>query len=331
VLGNLTERCERLRVVVALDLSGTSTIPQLLGKYWQKDQDLRRKKLEGAKGNGEAPSGAKETEEVLVKLVRLIANVAITEAVGKTLSSSSAVVDPLLDMLGSRRIDQSEELVLNVVSALTNLLFYDTPSNLLFQEENKLLLCRLFRPLLLESYNVEALIETARALGNLSRHADARRCMADLRLDEILVILLDHNSSDLVFSVCGVLVNLGSDAYCTSRLIDACPVVEKLGNLLVDIPGDHVALQLVGVKVLTNLSLDSGVNWSSQDVEKICGALTQTLSERAEDGEDTDDRPELERLARSLRDRLQARAAQKVEVGQTERIDAPVGTGVMAC
>lgn len=34
---------------------------------------------------------------------------------------------------------------------------------------------------------VEALVETARALGNLSRHADARRCIANLRLDEILV------------------------------------------------------------------------------------------------------------------------------------------------
>merc|ERR1712113_270087 len=194
------------------------------------------------------------------------------QSVGETLSSSSAVVDPLLDILGSRRIDTSEELVLNVVSALTNLLFFDNPSNLLFQEENKQLLCRLFRPLLLESYNVEALIETARALGNLSRHADARRCMATLRIDEILVILLDHHSSDLVFSVSGVLINLGSDAYCTARLVDACPVVEKLGNLLVDIPGDHVALQLVAVKVLTNLSLDTGVNWSSQDVDKICGA-----------------------------------------------------------
>lgn len=37
------------------------------------------------------------------------------------------------------------------------------------------------------AYQVEALVETARALGNLSRHADARRCMANLRLDEILV------------------------------------------------------------------------------------------------------------------------------------------------
>merc|ERR1712066_949626 len=138
----------------------------------------------------------------------------MSASAGATLAASSAVVDPLLDMLGGKRIGDSEELVLNVVAAITNLLFYDVPSNLFFQEDSKQLLCRLFRPLLLESYNVEALIETARALGNLSRHADARHCMASLRLDEILVILLDHNSSDLVYSVSGVLVNLGSDAYC---------------------------------------------------------------------------------------------------------------------
>merc|ERR1712151_1300659 len=114
------------------------------------------------------------------------ANIAISPSVGATIASSSAAIDPLLDMLGSKRIGDCEELVLNVVAAITNLLFYDVPSNLLFLDDNKKLLCRLFRPLLLESYNVEALVETARALGNRSRHVEARRSMSELRLDEIL-------------------------------------------------------------------------------------------------------------------------------------------------
>eukprot|EP00439_Symbiodinium_sp_Y106_P069083 s88_g11.t2 len=143
-------------------------------------------------------ASAQDVEEVLVKLVRLLANIAISPDAGATLAASSAVVDPLLDMLGAKRISDSEDLVLNVVAAVTNLLFWDVPSNMLFQEESKQLLCRLFRPLLLESYNVEALVETARALGNLSRHADARKCMVSLRLDEILAILLDHDDRDLV-------------------------------------------------------------------------------------------------------------------------------------
>jgi len=178
VLGNLTERSDRLRVVFAFDCEGASLVPQLLGKYWQKDRQLARLELD--KDQGKA-TGMQEIEEVLVKLSRLLANIAISSTAGSTLASSSAVVDPLLDILGAKRISDSEELVLNVVAAITNLLFYDVPSNLLFQEDSKQVLCRLFRPLLLESYNVEALVETARALGNLSRHADARRCMASLQ------------------------------------------------------------------------------------------------------------------------------------------------------
>eukprot|EP00927_Polykrikos_kofoidii_P067743 TRINITY_DN63190_c0_g1_i1.p1 TRINITY_DN63190_c0_g1~~TRINITY_DN63190_c0_g1_i1.p1 ORF type:complete len:968 (-),score=155.32 TRINITY_DN63190_c0_g1_i1:54-2792(-) len=271
VLGNLTAKSDRLRVVFAFDCEGTSLTPQLLGKYWQRDRQLTRLRLDGA-----TTSGLEEIEEVLVKLVRLIANIAISSSAGTTLAASSAVVDPLLDMLGAKRIGDSEELVLNVVAAVTNLLFYDVPSNILFEEEHKQLLCRLFRPLLLESYNVEALIETARALGNLSRHADARRCMAGLRLDEVLVILLDHDDRDLVYYVCGALVNFAADPECTLRLTTVCPTVQRLGKLLQDAYQEHeTSLQFVAVKVLTNLSLDAGSTWSVAGTEDVRSALQQ--------------------------------------------------------
>merc|ERR1712182_189528 len=77
--------------------------------------------------------------------------------------------------------------------------------------ENKQLLCGLFRPLLLENYNPEALVEAARALGNITRHADARGILVQLRVDEVLGILLDHTNRDLVFYLCGVLANLSLD------------------------------------------------------------------------------------------------------------------------
>jgi len=276
VLGNLTARSDKPRVAFAFACEGTSLAPQLLAKYWQKERQLARIELE--KGRAKA-SGLQEIDEVLVKVVRLIANMAISASAGTTLASSSAVVDPLLDMLGAKRISESEELVLNVVAAVTNLLFYDVPSNLLFQEDNKQLLCRLFRPLLLESYNVEALVETARALGNLSRHADARQCMTEIRLDEILAILLDHDDRNLVFYVCGALVNLAADHVCTGRLTTVCPVVQKLGQLLDDCPPDDVPLQLVAVKVLTNLSLDPGAVWPAgiHDVREALERLIEAI------------------------------------------------------
>jgi len=330
VLGNLTERSDRLRVIFAFDCEGTALVPQLLGKYWRKERQLARIELE--KGQAKA-SGLQEVEEVLVKLVRLLANIAISATAGSTLASSSAVVDPLLDMLGAKRISESEELVLNVVAAVTNLLFYDVPSNLLFQEENKQLLCRLFRPLLLESYNVEALIETTRALGNLSRHADARRCMGGLRLDEILVILLDHDDRDLVFYVCGALVNLAADPDCTGRLMGSCPVVAKLSKLLGDAPMDDPALQLVAVKVLTNLSLDPNVAWSAQDLEVSRGVLESTVAdveaaaggqeEETEEADDTEaERQQLLDLAGQLLARLP-----KPELAEAEPEAAVTGFG----
>merc|ERR1719265_2643476 len=112
----------------------------------------------------------------------------------------------------------SEELVLNATAAVTNLIFYDTSTNLLLTHENKQLLCRLLRPMLLESYNVEALSEAARALGNLSRHQDARQWITELRIDEILAILMGHDDRDLVFYSCGALVNLAADSEHGTRL-----------------------------------------------------------------------------------------------------------------
>lgn len=299
VLGNLTERSDRLRVVFAFDCEGTALVPQLLSKYWQKDRQLARGEVETEKGK----ASAQDVEEVLVKLVRLLANIAISPDAGATLAASSAVVDPLLDMLGAKKISDSEELVLNVVAAVTNLLFYDVPSNMLFQEESKQLLCRLFRPLLLESYNVEALVETARALGNLSRHADARKCMVSLRLDEILAILLDHDDRDLVFYSCGALVNLAADPECTPRLTGSTPAVEKLGKLLGDAPTDDPLLQLVAVKVLTNLSLDSQATWSATDIEAVRSALLQTIAESKELAS-ISERQQLIELAQQLVSRL---------------------------
>lgn len=301
VLGNLTAKSDRTRVVFAFDCEGISLAPHLLSKYWQKERVLSRAEVGQVK---ERSAAAVEVEEVLVKLVRLIANIAISASAGATIAACSAAVDPLLDMLGSKKIAESEELVLNVVAAITNLLFYDVPSNLLFSEENKTLLCRLFRPLLLESYNVEALIETARALGNLSRHADARRCMAEIRLDEILTILLDHDNRDLVFYVCGALVNLAADPVCTPRLTSACPLVQKLGRLLGDALPEDSGLQLVAVKVLTNLSLDPGASWPSFGIAEVREALQQLTEEPEEEDGPSEERHQLLELSRLLLARL---------------------------
>merc|ERR1711907_183548 len=76
-------------------------------------------------------------------------------------------------------------------------------------------------PLLLHP-NEECVIEAARAFGNFSRDQAMRDAMTLNRVPEILIVLLDHQSFDVVHSVCGVLVNLAQDAQGKLALLEGC-------------------------------------------------------------------------------------------------------------
>lgn len=277
VLGNLTARSDRLREMFWFECGGATLLPSLLQRYWQKDRKLARTDVESlARG-----ADVTECEGVLIKLVRLAANVAISPSVGTELSASANAVDLLLDVLGCKRMAESEELVLNAMAATTNLLFYDEPRNLLFSTDNKELLCRLFRPLLLESYNVEALIEAARAVGNLSRHPDARQWMVELRIDEILAIFMAHNDRDLVFYACGALVNVAADIDQGTRLCCQVGLRLKLATVIRDAPPEDAELQLVAVQVLSNLQLsgNSEAVWAEGELAAVRSSLAQVETE----------------------------------------------------
>ncbi|CAD7937122.1 unnamed protein product [Amoebophrya sp. A25] len=312
VLGNLCANSERTRTRFMLDCDGMALLPPLLDRFWQSNRKLMLRVSSAVtneflgsshpsrlpEDNGPTSAGGllggpassklsataardlmSKSEEVLTKIVRLVANVCVDPRIGRECSANGQIVDPLLDMLGCKKIQQSEELVLNIVAAVTNLLYYDFDGNLLFQSENKLLLCRLFRPLLLESYNLEASMETARALGNLSRHADARTCMRDLRIDEILVIFLDlGDAKDLLYYLCGVLVNFAADPACSARLVSDCgPVVQRLVELL-SVPDESEDFLTVLLKVLVNLALDPSKQIARADpAQKLEMASTPPL------------------------------------------------------
>lgn len=119
--------------------------------------------------------------KLLVKLIRLLANLSISTEVGPALAELQgvAVLVPLLE-LASRRPEQ-EELLLNAVSAITNLSFYyqqdqgldgnfgDRHAHSLLSDHSRL--CSSLVEILLHE-NDEAVTEAARAFGNLSRDTD---------------------------------------------------------------------------------------------------------------------------------------------------------------
>ena len=57
-------------------------------------------------------------------------------------------------------------------------------------------------------HNDEAVIESARAFGNFSRSKQVRDLLVERKSDEMLLLLMDHSNREVVYNVCGVLMNL---------------------------------------------------------------------------------------------------------------------------
>lgn len=74
-----------------------------------------------------------------------------------------------------KKLQRSEEFILNAVSCATNLLFYDTPSQGQTEIFDNAIRVRIFKAIklyTLETSNEELQVEAVRVLSNLSRHVD---------------------------------------------------------------------------------------------------------------------------------------------------------------
>jgi hypothetical protein len=165
----------------------------------------------------------KDVEDVLIKLIRLLANVAISTHSGPLIACAEGidVLTPVLQSAAASTVGtgsrgwraSAEELMLNCVSLITNMSFYGNPGSGGGDGSiwtMKLGVSDALLPILLHE-NEEAVIEAARAFGNLSRDAEVRAQMAESRVDEALCVLLDHSNREIVFTVCGVVMNIAAD------------------------------------------------------------------------------------------------------------------------
>lgn len=77
----------------------------------------------------------------------------------------------MLESMKNKKVEKSEELILNVISLLTNMLFYDTPSKEIVTDVNlKREIFKFVLPHVFASQNEEMQVESVRVLSNLSRH-----------------------------------------------------------------------------------------------------------------------------------------------------------------
>ncbi|KAK9811797.1 hypothetical protein WJX72_010263 [[Myrmecia] bisecta] len=197
--GNLTTSGQYNRAAFAAVPGGIDSVVALMRKY-----------------TAQFAKGSSQAQEVLIKVIRLVANLAIHPDLGPHLASEEAVAEGLMGSLaiGDCESEDDEELVLNAVSAVTNLAFYGSPSNKVTHlPAADLVHC--IAPLLL-SDNEEAVSEAARALSNLCREPQVPPHLVESCGVEALCLLLDHGNGDVVEAASGALVSV--TAHSSGRL-----------------------------------------------------------------------------------------------------------------
>jgi len=287
VLGNITASEGPSRQLIA-NAGGVDLLGGILEHYEAQDKELEAAPENEKKG--------KDVADVLTKVIRVLANLAIDESVGPSIAEHGCM-SKVIDILERRRIDSSEELVLNTVSAITNISFYESDENLILLQQDKIGI-RL-QPLLLHE-NDEAVIESVRAYGNFSRTSEARDKMVETHVDEVMIMLLDHANAEVVYSVCGVLMNMVADAK-HKDVLSRMDGVDRLIKVVVRSGVADVGLSVIACRALFNYCLDADEEpLEENQAEALYEALNSILESNEENGVDHEQWGELEEVANKL-------------------------------
>ncbi|XP_038137555.1 armadillo repeat-containing protein 2 isoform X1 [Cyprinodon tularosa] len=206
-LGNLTARSDEHRQQLFQCNNCMPTLLQLYNNYQRRNVSL------GTAFQKEAPSPREPAadaliDDVLVKLVRVLANMSNHPTVGPSLATNAACIQLLMETLELRSVEESEELLVNVAAAINNLSFYQEETS---EIRNKhLIIAKLMLKLMLSS-SMDAILEATRVYGNLSLHKDVREFVMQNEVHKFVVTLLDSKRAEMCFSACGVLTNLALD------------------------------------------------------------------------------------------------------------------------
>ncbi|CAI9556625.1 unnamed protein product [Staurois parvus] len=169
-LNNLTAKTNAAREDFYKVKGSIATLIHLLHVYCELDVKIQSiKSIQ--KENAKDLKKSSEVEDILIKLVSLLANLSVHPNVGKYLAADQNCISRLIHILEYKLIDECEELVINTVATLNNLSFYENDSSTV--TKRRLEISKLMFKLLL-SNNMDGILEAARVFGNLSHYQDVR-------------------------------------------------------------------------------------------------------------------------------------------------------------
>lgn len=279
ILGNLTSKSEKVREFIFSDESFMEVLVSVMQTYFNMEMEMLKNGpvTEEKQLNGEN-KGPNRNEDVLIKAIRVIANLSINEEAGAGIAASEPLVDLLIQILDVKDAASSEELVLNTVATLNNLSFYNDSGSVVQQRQVEIteMLISLLMP-----ENMDAMVEASRVFGNFSRSSEVRTVLAEHKVDEIMIALLDAGERETVFTACGVLINLMIDKKIKPKLKEE-DGIRKLVDVLRDFGKHDWQLSSMVCQILWNYSdkmTNSSETFGEQEAIELIDVLTQYLDE----------------------------------------------------
>ncbi|XP_032194767.1 armadillo repeat-containing protein 2 isoform X2 [Mustela erminea] len=206
ILGNLTAKNNQAREQFSKERGSIPTLLALFHAFYKLD--LCAEKPAAGAEQPQTPRPRAQAEDVLIKLTRVLANLAIHPGIGPALAANPQAVGLLLTTLEHKSIEDCEELVINTTATINNLSYYQVKNSVI--RDKKLYIAELLIKLLV-SNNMDGILEAVRVFGNLSQDHDICDFIVQKNVHKFMIALLDAKHQDICFSACGVLLNLTVD------------------------------------------------------------------------------------------------------------------------
>ncbi|XP_072711723.1 armadillo repeat-containing protein 2 isoform X1 [Ciconia boyciana] len=277
ILGNLTAKNNEAREQFFKEKGSINTLISLFQTYHELDLNAQKWYHERGGEGKKHPKHPSEAEDVLIKLIRVLANLSIHPSVGAALAAAHRVVELLVTVLEYKSVDDCEELVINAATTMNNLSYYKVKSSAI--QDKKLHIAEMLLKLLM-SNNMDGVVEAVRVFGNLSQYHEICDFIIQKKIYKFMIALLDAKNQDVCFSACGVLLNLTVDKNKRALLMEEGGI-GKLVDCLRDFGPADWQLACLICKTLWNYSenITSAASCFGEDTDTLLVLLTSLLDE----------------------------------------------------
>ncbi|NXQ88684.1 ARMC2 protein, partial [Nyctibius grandis] len=277
ILGNLTAKNNQAREQFFKEKGSVNTLISLFQTYHELDLNAQKWYHERGGEGKDHPKHPSEAEDVLIKLIRVLANLSVHPSVGAALAAAHHVVELLVTVLEYKSVDDCEELVINTAITINNLSYYKVKGSAV--QDKKLHIAEMLLKLLM-SNNMDGVVEAIRVFGNLSQYHEIRDFIVQKKIYKFMIALLDAKNQDVCFSACGVLLNLAVDKNKRALLMEEGGT-GKLVDCLRDFGPSDWQLACLICKTLWNYSenITSVASCFGEDTDTLLVVLTALLDE----------------------------------------------------